>query len=146
MKKNLIIFILYLIVSCCLTFLIVHASFSQIVPIPLTPIETPNPNETPIPNDTMHHPTRLMTRQDTLRIIGEAVNKGIFYKESYHVQLKITERFYNDYESLYKENRNMYSLLDSLSHLQKSNPWNAVAITAGVVSLLWSAVYLILKQ
>jgi len=88
-----------------------------------------------------------MTRQDTLRIIGDAVNKGIFYKESYQVQLKISERLYNDFESLYKENRRYLNLLDSLSHIANDKPdyLSTILITSGVVSAIWSLLFILLK-
>ncbi len=88
-----------------------------------------------------------MTQQDTLRIIGDAVNKGIFYKESYQVQLKISERLYNDFEFLYKENRRYFNLLDSLSHVanNNSNLLPTVLITSGVVSALWALLFFLAK-
>ncbi|MCX6162072.1 MAG: hypothetical protein NTV87_12175 [Ignavibacteriae bacterium] len=127
MKKNPVIFILYLILSFCLIFLIAQELCSQIHPV----------EEQPIP----------MTRQDTLRIIGDAVNKGIFYKESYQVQLKISERLSNDFESLYKENRRYLNLLDSLSHVANNKPdyLSTILITSGVVSAIWCLLLILLK-
>jgi hypothetical protein len=88
-----------------------------------------------------------MTQQDTLRIIGDAVNKGIFYKESYLIQLNISERLYNDFEFLYKENRRYLNLLDSLSHVanNNSNLLPTVLITSGVVSALWALLFFLAK-
>ena len=122
MRKNLFIFILYLILSFCLTFITVQELCSQTVPKP-------------------------QTRQDTLRIIGDAVNKGIFYKESYQVQLKISERLYDNFESLYKENRHYLNLLDSLSHVNndKVSLMPTILITSGIVSVVWAVVYILLK-
>jgi len=88
-----------------------------------------------------------MSQNDTLRIIGDAVNKGIFYKESYAVQLKISEKLYNNFESLYRENRQCMRLLDSLSHTAQSkfNYLPTAIITTGIVSVIWSLVFILLK-
>jgi len=88
-----------------------------------------------------------MSRSDTIHIIGDAVNKGIFYKESYAVQLKISEKLYNDFESLYRENRECMRLLDSLGHTagNKTNYLPTAIITTGIVSVIWSLVFILLK-
>jgi hypothetical protein len=88
-----------------------------------------------------------MSRNDTIHIIGDAVNKGIFYKEIYSVQLKISERLYNDFESLYAENRRYMRLLDSLSYKSesKNNYLPTAIITTGIVSVIWSLVFILIK-
>jgi uncharacterized membrane protein len=134
MKKNQIIFILYLIASLLVTFLIAHSLCSQTQPEPRL-----------VQSELTLSPTQSL--HDTLRIIGDAVNRGIFYRESYFIQLKISERLYNDFESLYKQNRHYLNLLDSLSRIAvvKPNYLPAILVTTGIVSAVWSLLIFLSK-
>jgi hypothetical protein len=84
------------------------------------------------------------TRTDSLRIIGDAVNKGFYYRDLYFNQLKITGKYSRDFEILYKSNSDLFDLLLKCQS-ENTSKLPAVLISAGVTSIIWFAVYLLLN-
>jgi len=193
MKKKLLIFILYLIASSFLTFIIVRACFSQIpsglipvkadwIPeqseeIPAKPEWIPaqsdripeQSKEIPVKTEAIPVEAKIIpeqsaeipaksdsdksvspvtdtprTRTDSLRVIGDAVNKGLYYRDLYFNQLKITDKYSRDFEALYKSNSDLFDLLLKCQS-ENSSKLPAVLISAGVTSVIWFAVYLLLN-
>jgi hypothetical protein len=172
MKKKLLFFILYLIASSFLTFITVRACFSQIpsrlIPaksewIPEQSVEIPAKSDLipeqsevipamaelipakPVSDKSVSTVTDTpRTRTDSLRVIGDAVNKGFYYRDLYFNQLKITDKYSRDFEALYKSNSDLFELLLKCQSANTSK-LPAVLISAGVTSVIWFAVYLLLN-